>query len=44
MTKNLPKPLITDPANPKAATNARIFNTVTAQAKNLGLCSPHMRG
>lgn len=37
MTKNLPKPLITDPANPKAATNARIFNTVTAQAKNLGL-------
>lgn len=37
MAKNLPKPLITDPTNPKAATNARIFNTVTAQAKNLGL-------
>lgn len=37
MAKNLPKPLITDPTNPKAATNARIFNTVTAQAKKLGL-------
>lgn len=37
MAKNLPKPLITDPANPKAATNAKIFNTVTAQAKKLGL-------
>lgn len=37
MAKNLPKPLITDPTNPKAATNAKIFNTVTAQAKKLGL-------
>lgn len=37
MSKNLPKPLITDIMNPKAATNARIFNTVTAQAKSLGL-------
>lgn len=37
MAKNLPKPLITDPTNPKAATNARIFNTVASQAKKLGL-------
>lgn len=37
MAKNLPKPLITDPSNPKAATNARIFNTVASQAKKLGL-------
>lgn len=37
MAKNLPKPLITDTTNPKAATNAMIFNTVTAQAKKLGL-------
>lgn len=37
MVKNLPKPLITDPSNPKAATNARIFNTVASQAKKLGL-------
>lgn len=37
MAKNLPKPLITDPTNPKAATNAMIFNTVASQAKKLGL-------
>lgn len=37
MAKNLPKPLITDPSNPNAATNARIFNTVASQAKKLGL-------
>lgn len=37
MAKNLPKPLITDPSNPNAATNVKIFNTVAAQAKKLGL-------